>query len=156
MGKRGRCVIGHEALRYICTKFQVPLERAGVDISAFEGEWNDMVDYAKHYLDIVHLDYRVIWWRIFNAVDASRWTNVLPVIEPLFSLPLSNGRLEHIFFQLKLTRVEEVLQVTPLISLYASRLKVHLYNSWMQPGQSSSGSMINQEELPEAQEEIRI
>ena len=70
----------NEALRNICTKFQVPLERAGVDISTVESEWNDMVDYARRYLDIACLDYRVIWRRIFNAVDASKWTNVLLVI----------------------------------------------------------------------------
>lgn len=45
---------GHEALKNICTKFQVPLERVSVDVSTVESEWNDVVDYANlFYLDIV-------------------------------------------------------------------------------------------------------
>ena len=43
-------------------------------------------------------DYKILWWKIFNSVDARIWHNVLGVIEHLFSLPLlSNGYLERAF-----------------------------------------------------------
>lgn len=75
-------------------------------------EWDDMVDYARRYLDIVRLDYKIIWWRIFNATDANKWRNVLPIVELLFSLPMSNGRLERIFSQLKLLKSKSRTRLT--------------------------------------------
>ena len=50
-----------------------------------------MVEYAKQYLNLVQQDYKVVWWKLFNAVDAKRWSNVLAVIELLFCLPIANG-----------------------------------------------------------------
>ena len=47
-------------------------------------------------------DYR---WKLFNAVDAKQWSNVLAVIKLLFCLSLSNGHLERVFSQLKLFKV---------------------------------------------------
>ena len=66
---------------------QVPLERANVDISLVQEEWDDMVEYGKQYLNLVQEDYRVIWWKLFDAVDAKQWSNVLLVIELLFKPP---------------------------------------------------------------------
>ena len=44
-----------------------------------------MLDYAKRYLNLVQDEYKTNWWKLFNATDASNWTNVLKVVE-LFSL----------------------------------------------------------------------
>ena len=44
------------------------------------------------------------WWKLFNAIDASKWLNILPLVELLFCLPLTNGRLERLFLQLKLIK----------------------------------------------------
>lgn len=63
-----------------------------------------MVCYTRRYLDIVRQDYKVVWWKIFNSVDAKKWSNVLRVAELLFTLPVSNGRLERVFSQLKLIK----------------------------------------------------
>ena len=37
-------------------------------------EWDDMLDYAKRYLNLVQDEYKTNWWKLFNATDASNWT----------------------------------------------------------------------------------
>ena len=59
-----------------------------------------MVEYARQYLNLVE-NYKVIWWKIFNAPVASRWKNLLVLIELLYCFPVSNGTLERVFSQLK-------------------------------------------------------
>ena len=95
---------GHASLEAICNWFTIPLEKASIDVTLIQQEWDDMVEYAKQYLSLVQDDYKVVWWKIFNSVDAKSWHNVLGVIELLFSLPLSNGHLERVFSQLKLIK----------------------------------------------------
>ena len=95
---------GHASLEAICNWFTIPLEKASTDATLVQQEWDNMVEYAKQYLNLVQDDYKVLWWKIFNSVDAKSWHNVLGVIELLFSLPLSNGHLERVFSQLKLIK----------------------------------------------------
>ena len=35
------------------TTYRVPLEKAGVDCSLMPEEWEDIIDYAKRYLNLV-------------------------------------------------------------------------------------------------------
>ena len=72
---------GHAALNAICQQFQIPLEAASIDCSLVQEEWDDMVDYGRKYLSVVQEDYKVLWWKLFNAVDAGQWRNVLGVVE---------------------------------------------------------------------------
>ena len=113
----------HDALESLSTRFRVPLEKAGVDCSLIQEEWEDIIDYAKRYLNLVQENYTTIWWKLFNAVDASKWQNILRVVELLFCLPLTNGRLERLFSQLKLiksdrrsslgeNRLDQLLRIT--------------------------------------------
>lgn len=67
-------------------------------------EWDDMVDYAKRYLNLVQVEYQVLWWKLFNSVDAKKWTNILSLVELLFCLPVSNGHVERVISQLKITK----------------------------------------------------
>ena len=46
-------------------------------------------------------DYRVVWWKLFNCVDASKWSNVLAIVELLFCI---SDHLERVFSQLKLIK----------------------------------------------------
>ena len=62
----------------------------------------DMVDYTWRYLK----KYQVVWWKLFNAVDAKKWSNILSLVELLFCLPTANGWVERIFSQLKLIKTE--------------------------------------------------
>ena len=88
---------GYEALDSVCVRFLVPLENANVDCSLVMDEWDDLLDYAKRYLNLTQEDYTIIWWKIFSASDAKKWTNILSVVELLFCLSVSNGHLERVF-----------------------------------------------------------
>ena len=94
----------HDALESLSTRFRVPLEMAGVDCSLIQEEWEDIINYAKRYLNLVQENYTTIWWKLFNAFDASKWQNILRVVELLFCLPLTNGRLERLFSQVMLIK----------------------------------------------------
>ena len=87
----------YRALDSVCQQFRVALEKASTDISLIKEEWDDMLEYSKRYLNLVQEDYKVIWWKLFSAVDAKKWVNVLAVIELLFCLPIANGRVERVF-----------------------------------------------------------
>ena len=95
---------GYKALDTLAVRFQIPLEKAQVDCSQLQEEWNDIVDYAKRYLNIVQEDYTIIWWKLFNSVDSKNWMNILSLVELLFCLPMSNGRIKRLFSQLKLIK----------------------------------------------------
>ena len=95
---------GYAALDAVTQRFSVPLETSTVDISLVQEEWDDMVEYAKQFLNLVQEDYKIVWWKLFNAVDAKKWTNILSVIELLFCLPIANGHVERCFSQLKLIK----------------------------------------------------
>lgn len=94
----------YESLDVICQRFEVPLTSASVCLSVIREEWDDMVLYAKKYLDLVQEDYKAIWWKLFNFVDSKEWSNVLAIVELLFCLPMSNGRLERLFSEMKLIK----------------------------------------------------
>ena len=44
---------GHASLKAISQWFAIPLEKAGIDTSAVQEEWDDMVEYSKQYLNLV-------------------------------------------------------------------------------------------------------
>ena len=95
---------GYSAIDFVCKMFVAPLENAAVNSSLVQGEWDDMLEYAKSYLNLTGEDYRVIWWKLFNGPDLTRWSNILSVTELLFCIPVSNGHLERVFSQLKLIK----------------------------------------------------
>ena len=51
-GREDNASFGYPALLYLSQRFQCPLQQAGIDTAALESEWDEMVDYAKHYLNI--------------------------------------------------------------------------------------------------------
>ena len=91
----------HSAIQDVSSRFQVPLEHATVDLSLLKEEWDDMLDYAKRYLDLVTQDANTVWWKLFNSTSAKKWGNILGLVELLFSLPMSNGHVERVFSSLK-------------------------------------------------------
>lgn len=66
-------------------------------------EWDDMVSYAKQYVNLT-LDYKEVWWKLFNSPVAKQWNNILALVELLFCLPVGNGSLEWVFSQLNLIK----------------------------------------------------
>lgn len=75
-------------------RFAVPLEGAQADLSKIKVEFELLVQYAVQFISLSTLDYHAVWWRIFHAPSASEWSNTIVLIELLFSLPSSNGKLE--------------------------------------------------------------
>ena len=53
------------------------------------------------------MDYRAVWWRIFNAPSSSEWANSLILVKLLFSLPASIGKLERVFSQLNVLKTNK-------------------------------------------------
>ena len=75
----------------VCQRFCVPFEKANIDLSLGQEEWDNMLEYSKRYLNLVQEDYKVIWWKLFNSIDANKWTNILAIVKLLFCLPIANG-----------------------------------------------------------------
>ena len=76
----------YSALDSVCQRFSVPLEKANINLSLVQ-EWDDMLEYSKRYLNLVQEDYKMIWWKLFNSIDANKWTNILAIVDLLFCLP---------------------------------------------------------------------
>ena len=98
---------GYPALEWIAERFKIPLEKANVNLSLLQEEWDDIVDYARRgTLISVQDDYKSVWWKLYNAPSAPRWFNILSVSELIFCIPVSNGYVERCFSQLKLIKTD--------------------------------------------------
>ena len=71
-----------------------------------------MISYAIQYIALAVLDYKSIWWRVFHAPNCSEWANVLVLAELLFSLPVSNGKLERVFSLLGTIKLDKRTQLS--------------------------------------------
>jgi len=81
------------AIETISKRFEVPLEKASIDISMLTDEWDDMVSYAKQYLNLT-LNYKEVWWKLFNSPVANQWGNILALVYCfvyLWVMVVSNG-----------------------------------------------------------------
>ena len=63
-------------------------------MQTIHSEFEAILQYALMYISLSTLDYFAVWWRLFHALCASEWANVLILAQLLFSLPASNGSLE--------------------------------------------------------------
>ena len=84
-------------------RFQIPLESEGVDIERLPEEFLEMVLHATQFISLSTMGYRGVWWWLFDAPNASEWTNCLILARLLFTLLVSNGKLERIFLPSKST-----------------------------------------------------
>ena len=94
-----------EAVEYIITHFREPLEAKGGDMSSIHDEIEEAVQYARKFFSIAD-DYHKIWYKLHVVPDASKWPNVLLLCNLLFSLPVSNGRVESIFSSMNVIKTE--------------------------------------------------
>ena len=93
---------GYESIELLISRFSTPLQEAGVNIALIQEEWDDMVSYAKQYVNLVQNSYKEVWWKLQNCADTFKWSNILSLVELVFVLPLSNGHVERCSSQLKL------------------------------------------------------
>ena len=63
-----------------------------------------MVQYATQFISLSTMEYQSVWWRLFHAPNSSEWSNVLSLATLLFSLPVSNGKVERTFSQVNLLK----------------------------------------------------
>ena len=93
---------GDEGLTYLYKHFSIPLMNAGVKASVPDllNQWHGLLQYAREYLCVTSTPYRVCWRRIFNSPRCSAWSDVLILIELLFTIPISNAKLERMFSKL--------------------------------------------------------
>ena len=94
-----------EAVEYIIAHFREPLEAKGGDMSSILDEVEDAVQYARKFFSITD-DYHKIWYKLHVVPNASKWPNVLLLCSLLFSLPVSNGRVESIFSSMNVIKTE--------------------------------------------------
>ena len=88
-------------------RFATPLLGAQADVSQIREEFTSLMQYAVQFISLATMDYRAVWWRIFHAPTAYEWSNALILIQLLFSLPTSNGKLERVFSQMNVIKTNK-------------------------------------------------
>ena len=105
------------AVEYISSHFREPLKAKGVNLSGIQDEIEEIVRYARKYLNLVKEGYQKIWYKLHIAPDVGKWRNILLISELLFSLPFSNGRIESMFSMLKVIKTDRRTSLdTPTLS----------------------------------------
>ena len=87
------------AIDRIAEHFKVPLEDAGVDLISIKAEYEGILSYSASFISLSTMDYQSVWWRLFHSPNSLEWSNVLTLTKLLYSLPVSNGKVERIFSQ---------------------------------------------------------
>ena len=101
-----------KAVDRLVSQFSIPLQAAGTLIEEVHSEFQNVLEYATQYISLSVLPYRATWWRIFSAPCASDWANFLILIELLFSLPSSNGKVERVFSQVNVIKIGRRTQLS--------------------------------------------
>ena len=83
-----------DAIDRLVECFRFPLEGTAVEVSEIRREFAAMVQYATQFISLSTMEYQSVWWRLFHAPNSSEWPNILCLATLLFSLPVSNGKLE--------------------------------------------------------------
>ena len=101
-----------EAVDRLVQQFTIPLQGAGAEIEEIHAEFEVMLQYACQYISVSTLSYQAVWWRLFNAPVATEWVNILTLVELLFSLPVSNGKVEQVFSQVNVIKSSKRTQLS--------------------------------------------
>ena len=104
------CVDSHselEAIDRLVECFEFPLQSAGADTDLIKPEFESLLSYAGHFIQLSTVDYQSVWWRIFHSPSCNEWTNLLILIQLLFALPASNGKIERVFSQLNVIKTKK-------------------------------------------------
>ena len=109
-----------EPISRLGARFKIPLQAAGVDVDKLR---DDMLLYATQFLTPSTQDYRAVWWRLFHCSNSSTLSQFL------FTLPVSNGKLERIFSILKLIKVDKRASLNDLLALNTDSNSMKNFNS---------------------------
>ena len=94
------------ATDYILSLFRVLLEAKGACLSSFNDELEDIVGFARKYLNIMTEDYKKVWYKLHATPDSRNWPTVLLLSELLFSLPFTTSAVERVFSKLKVIKTD--------------------------------------------------
>jgi hypothetical protein len=89
--------------------FQGVLGNAGIECLCTElvAEWHDLFTYSINYLQPNKHNYRKTWRFLFQSSYAlTKWKNILTLVELLFSIPVSNAKLERMFSNMQRTKTD--------------------------------------------------
>ena len=79
-----------ESVERLVAKFTIiTLQGAQANCDKIQEEMQSFLQYAVHFISLSTLDYRAVWWRLFNTPSSSEWSNALILVELLLSLPES-------------------------------------------------------------------
>ena len=113
-----------ESICFFFERFQTQLKYAGMEVSypEFISQWHNMLEYALKYIKLSGVSYLVTWKKLFTSPKKNEWSDALLLVELLFSIRVSNTKLERMFSKLKRiktifraslssTRVENLLRI---------------------------------------------
>ena len=69
---------------------------AGVKISSVDllNQWHDLLQYSKEFLSTGLTNYIKTWQKINSSPQFCGWKDILTLIELLFTIPVSNTKLQ--------------------------------------------------------------
>lgn len=84
-------------------KFHQPLLNGGISCSVPDliEQWHKLVEYAVNFLNVNVCSYRNTWRKLFTTPNSAQWNDMLIMIRLLFTIPISNAKLERLFSKLK-------------------------------------------------------
>ena len=82
------------------------MESAGAVVANVGDEFCDLLQYAIQFISLSSTSYQVVWWKLFHSPTASDWTSVLILARLLFTLSVSNWKLERVFSTMKNIKVD--------------------------------------------------
>ena len=85
-----------KAVDRVVENFIIPLQ--AVVVVRIHAEFDVLIQHANQYISLSTMNCHAVWWRLFHDPAASEWSNILSLVELLFSLPASNGKVERVFF----------------------------------------------------------
>ena len=90
-------------IEQIIKHFRIPLTHAGFNSSVPDvlSQWHDLLEYSIEYLSLSNTPYRKTWRGIFVSPRSQAWKDVLLIIKLLFTIPVSNAKLERMFSKMK-------------------------------------------------------
>ena len=123
-GWKGDNEFADDAIIAVYDKFEVPLKSAGLSANVPDVliQWHGIVDFAVETIGVIGQPYLITWRKIFSAPRSKGWKDALILIELLFTIPVSNAKLERMFSKLKrvktnfrcslsLQRLENILRI---------------------------------------------
>ena len=96
-----------DKINILVRKFETPLTGAGAIVDDIQTQFVAMIGFACRYIAIHTLHYRSVWWRLFNSPQKKYWGSVLVLAELLFSLRVSNAKVERVFSTANLIKTEK-------------------------------------------------